>query len=202
MRHALLAAAVLLAPAVQAAMYEIDPDHSQVGFKIRHLVSKVPGHFKKFSGVISYEPGKPESWKVEAKIDPASIDTANERRDNHLRAPDFFDVAKCPDMSFKSTKVTDAAANSAKVHGDLTMHCVTKPVVLDLEIGGTGKDPWGNERAGFTARGKVMRKDFNISWNKALDNGGVLLGEDVDVTIEIEATLAKAAPKADAKPKK
>lgn len=109
MRNLLLAAAVLSAAvSASAATFEIDSAHSEVGFRVRHLVSKTPGRFTKFSGTISYEPGKPQTWSVEAKIDPASINTDNEKRDNHLRAEDFFDVKKYPEMSFKSTKVTNA----------------------------------------------------------------------------------------------
>jgi polyisoprenoid-binding protein YceI len=180
-----------LSSAANAAVYEIDSSHSQVGFRIKHLVGRVPGRFTKFSGTVAYEPGKPDTWKVDATIDPASINTDNEKRDAHLKAPDFFDTAKCPEMSFKATKVTDVKGDTAQLHGDLTMHCVTKPVVLDLELGGTTKDPWGNIRAGFSAKGKINRKDFGIVFNKALDNGGLMLGEDVDVSLDIEATAKK-----------
>lgn len=192
MRHIAAALVVaVLASASSAAVYEIDESHSQVGFKVRHLVTKVAGRFNKFSGTVAYEAGKPATWKVEAKIDPASINTDNRKRDDHLRNPDFFDVAKCPEMGFKSTKATLAKNGTAKLVGELTMHCVTKPVTLDLELGGSAKDPWGNERVGFSAKGKVNRKDFGIVWNKTLDAGGVMLGEDVEVIIDIEAIAAK-----------
>ena len=181
----------VLSPAARAATYEIDAVHSQVAFKVRHLVGKVSGRFTAFSDDLtrraSRRPGR------SAKIDPASINTDNAKRDEHLRAPDFFDTAKCPAMAFKSTKVTAVKGETAKLHGELTMHCVTKPLVLDLEFGGAGKDPWGNERAGFSARGRLNRKDFGISFNKVLDTGGLMLGEDVDVDLEIEAVV-KAAP--------
>ena len=178
----------VLSSAAKAHVYEIDAAHSQVGFKVKHLVGRVPGRFTKFSGTVAYDVGKPESWKVDATIDPASINTDNEKRDAHLKTPDFFDTAKCPAMSFKSTSVTDVKGDTAKLHGDLTMHCVTKPVVLDLEIGGTTKDPWGGFRAGFSAKGKVNRKDFDIVFNKTLDNGGLMLGEEVEVALDIEAS--------------
>lgn len=196
MRQTLLAAAIVavLSTAARASIYEIDPVHSQIAFKIRHLVGRVPGRFTTFSGTLSYEPGKPDGWKVDASIDPASINTDNEKRDTHLKSPDFFDVGKCPAMGFKSTKVTDVKGDTAKLHGELTMHCTTKPVVLDLELGGAGKDPWGNQRAGFSARTRLNRKDFGIVWNKTLDAGGVMLGEEVDVTIDIEATAKAEAP--------
>lgn len=197
MRKLLVLSAVLavLSPAVRADTYEIDASHSQVGFRIKHLVGKVPGRFTKFSGTVEYAPGKPESWKVAATIDPASINTDNEKRDGHLRSEDFFDVAKYPEMSFKSTKVTGVKGETAKLHGELTMHGVTKAVVLDLEIGGTTKDPWGNTRAGFTAVGTINRKDFGIIYNKVLDNGGLMLGEEVAISLDIEAVLKAPAKK-------
>src|SRR3989338_1839227 len=141
----------------QAATYTVDPDHTTVSFKIRHLFSNVQGDFKKFEGTIDYEPGKPETWKTSGSIDAASIDTNVEERDKHLRSGDFFDVEKFPKIEFKTTKVADATDKSlpagqagAKLEGVLTMHGVEKPVVLDLEIHGVGKDPWGDVRAGFT----------------------------------------------------
>ena len=197
MKMILAVAAVLsvLSPVLRAETYDIDSSQSQVGFRVKHLVGKVPGRFTKFSGTIDFTPGKPELWKVDATIDPSTINTDNEKRDGHLKSPDFFDTAKFPAMSFKSTKVTDVKGDSAKLLGNLTMHGVTKPVVLDLEIGGTTTDPWGNQKAGFSAKGKVNRKDFGIVWNKNLDAGGLLLGEDVEVTLDVEAQVkAKEAP--------
>ncbi len=197
MRMMLALAAVLAvaAPAVRAETYEIDASHSQVGFRIRHLVGKVPGRFTSFSGTVDYTAGKPKSWKVDATIDPASINTDNAKRDGHLKAADFFDVEKHPTLTFKSTKVTNVKGDAAKLHGDLTIHGVTKPVVLDLEIGGTTKDPWGNTRSGFSATGTINRKDFGIVWNKTLDAGGVMLGDDVALSLDIEAVLKAPAKK-------
>lgn len=193
---ALVAVLAAAAPSLRAEVYEIDASHSQVGFRIRHLVGKVPGRFTSFSGTIEFTPGKPSSWRTDAKIDAASINTDNEKRDGHLKSPDFFDAAQYPAITFKSTKVTEAKGETAKLHGDLTMHGVTKPVVLDLELGGTTKDPWGNTRAGFTATGVINRKDFGIVWNKALDAGGLMLGEEVALSLDIEAVLKpKEAPK-------
>ena len=196
---AFVAVLAVLAPALRAETYEIDLAHSNVGFRIKHLVGRVPGRFTKFSGTVSYEPGKPASWKVDAAIDPSSINTDNEKRDGHLRGADFFDVEKCKDMSFKSTKVTDVKGDSAKLHGDLTMHCVTKPVVLDLDLGGITKTAWGTVEAGFSAHGKINRKDWGIVFNKTLDSGGLMLGEEVEVTIDIEAALKAADEKKDGK---
>ena len=190
MRHRLftllLLAGFLSAQSARAATYTIDVDHSAVTFKIRHLVSKVQGAFNQFEGTFDYEPGKPELWKAGAVIQAASIDTNVAARDKHLRSADFFDVEKFPTLTFKSTHVENVMETSAKLHGLLTIHGVEKPVVLDLEIHGVGKDPWGNVRAGFTATTTVNRKDFGVIWNKALETGGVLVGDEVEITIEVE----------------
>jgi polyisoprenoid-binding protein YceI len=195
MRNILLAAAALavLTTAARAADYEIDPAHTQIGFKAKHVVGKVPGRFTKFSGSFAYDAKNPKAWKAEATIDAASINTDVEGRDKHLRSDAFFDVEKCPTLSFKSTKVSDVKGDRFKLHGDLTMHCVTKPVALDVEVNGTGKDPWGNESASFSATTTVNRMDWGISWNKALDAGGVLVGEKIDLILEVTGNVKKAA---------
>lgn len=174
---------------LHAETYKVDLDHSTVTFKIRHLFSNVTGTFKQFEGTIDYTPGKPESWKGEGVIQAASIDTNVANRDKHLKGADFFDVEKFPTLAFKSTGVTDATETAAKVQGDLTIHGVTKPVVFDLDIHGVGKDPWGNVRAGFTAKTKINRKDFGLNWNQALETGGVLVGDEVEITLELEGLL-------------
>ncbi len=189
--RAALCAAVLAAPAA-AEVYEIDPTHSGVNFRVRHLmVSRVNGNFGKFSGTVTYVKDKPKEWKVEALIDAASINTGVEKRDQHLRSADFLDVDKFPTIAFKSNRVLKADGNKAKLVGDLTLHGVTKPVTLDLEIGGTVKDPWGNQRLGATATTKLNRKDFGLTWNKPLETGGVMVGDEVDVTLEIEGIAKK-----------
>jgi len=194
MRKTLLAAAALavLATAARATDFDIDPAHTQVGFKAKHVTGKVPGRFTSFSGSFTYDKKNVKAWKAEAKIDPATINTDNEQRDKHLKSDAFFDVAKCPEMAFKSTKVSDLKGDRAKLHGDLTMHCVTKPVVLDLEIGGVDKDPWGNEVAGFTATATIDRKDWGIVWNKTLDSGGVLVGDKIEIILEVSGNAKKA----------
>ena len=174
-----------------AAMYEVDPAHSSVSFKIKHMLSKTQGNFNKFSGTIDYEPGKPETWKAAGTIDAASIDTNNDKRDAHLRSADFFEVEKYPAIEFQTTGVKDVTDTTAKIEGVLKMHGVEKPVTLNAEILGVGNDPWGNTRAAFSAVMKLNRKDFGIEWNQALDTGGFLLGEEVDVVLEIEAILKK-----------
>jgi polyisoprenoid-binding protein YceI len=197
-RFALLGfiAVLLFAQTAFAAVYEIDPEHTSIGFKIRHLFTNVRGTFDEYEGTIEYEPGKPDTWKAEATIQAASINTKVKERDKHLRSADFFDVEKYPSLIFKSTKVTEATENAAKLEGMLTVHGVEKPVVLDLEIHGAGKDPWGNVRAGFTATTKINRKDFGLTWNQAVETGGVLVGDEVEITLEIEAKLKEAPAKA------
>jgi polyisoprenoid-binding protein YceI len=176
---------------VWAATYTIDPDHTTVTFKIRHLLSYVRGTFNAFEGAIEYDPGQPEQWKTQATIQAASIDTRVEQRDKHLRSADFFDVAQFPTMTFTSTKVTDVKDRMTQLHGLLTIHGVQKPVVLDLEIHGVAKDPWGNVRSGFTATTTVNRKDFGLTWNQVLETGQVLVGEEVEITLDVEGILAQ-----------
>lgn len=198
MRHrtfgVLLAAALSLAaaaPSAWATTYTVDKDHTTVGFKIRHLFSQVQGTFDQFEGSFIYVPGKPEEWRATATIQAGSINTKVDKRDAHLRSADFFDVGQYPAITFTSTKVTDVTATSAKLHGDLTIHGVTKPVILDLVVHGEGKDPWGNLRSGFTATTTINRKDFGLTWNQALETGQFLVGEEVAITLEIEG-LAKS----------
>ena len=183
--------AVSLFTSAHAAVYQIDPDHSSVGFRVRHLLGHVAGQFDKFQGTFEYEPKKPQSWKAEAKIDAASVDTRVEKRDNHLRSADFFDVQKFPELTFVSTKVTGLKGNHAKLLGKLTIHGVTKNVALDLEIGGVEKDSGGTERADFTAKTKINRKDYGLTWNDFVESGGALVGDDVEITIEAEGTRQK-----------
>jgi len=176
--------------------WKIDPSHSAIGFSVRHMVvSKTRGRFTKWSGQIRFDPANPAASSVEVTIDPASIDTADAQRDAHLRSPDFFDVEKYPVASFRSTKVEDRGGDRYDITGDLTIHGVTRPVVLDAVYEGSGKDPWGGERAGFIASTTIVRKDFGLEWNKALDTGGVLVGEKVELSLEVEA-IRQAAQQA------
>jgi polyisoprenoid-binding protein YceI len=190
-----LAALLVVAGAASplcAASYKIDPDHSSINFTIAHLtISKVHGRFDKFSGTIEYEPGKMDAWKTEASIETASVNTSVEARDKHLRSPDFFNVEKFPVMTFKSTKISGVKDMKGKLTGDFTFLGVTKPVVLDVEGYGPVKDPWGNERVGATAKGKINRKDFGMVWNKSLDTGGLMIGDEVEIVLEIEAVKEK-----------
>lgn len=180
---------LIFAQASFAATYQIDPDHSTVSFKIRHLVSNVQGRFNQFEGKFDYDPDKPDTWKAEATIQASSIDTNVAPRDKHLRSADFFDVEKYPILNFVSTGVSDVTETNAKLSGNLTLHGVEKPLTLDIEIHGIAKDPWGNVRAAFTATTKINRKDFGLTWNQAVEAGKFLVGEDVTIILEIEGIL-------------
>ncbi len=175
--------AALAAPAA-AAKYQIDPMHSSVTFTVRHLVTKVHGTFRTVSGTFDYDDAKSKGSAVDVKIDPASVDTNVEKRDAHLKSDAFFDVAKCPEMSFKSTKAF-IKNGKGSMTGDLTMHCVTKPVTLALEIGGVTKDPKMGERFGASATGKLNRQDWGVSYGKGM------VGDDVNIEIDVEATPAQ-----------
>jgi polyisoprenoid-binding protein YceI len=173
----------------QAATFAIDPSHSTVGFSVRHMmISTVRGLFGEFSGTFTYAKGKPDTWRVEAEIQTASVSTNDERRDAHLRNPDFFDVENFPVMTFTSNKV-EPHADAYRLHGDLTMLDVTKPVVLDLELTGEVTDPWGNLRVGFSARGKIDRKQWGMTWSQSLDAGGLVVGDEVTIELEIQGIM-------------
>lgn len=184
-----LALAVLALPGVALAeTWDIDPVHSSVGFQIRHMFTKVNGQFTEFSGTIQYDPENPEKSTVEVVITVASINTNDEKRDGHLKSEDFFWAEKNPEITFKSTKITKKD-DMLVIEGLLTMRGKENPVVLEAEFLGSGVDAWGMNRAGFTATTTVNRKDWGISFNKVLDSGGALLGEDVTINIEISAVL-------------
>ncbi|QRN99175.1 YceI family protein [Archangium violaceum] len=174
--------------------WNIDTTHSGIHFSIRHMVvAKVRGAFKAFSGTVQLDEQAPASSSVSVRIEVASIDTGVEQRDNHLRSPDFFDVAKFPAITFQSTKVEKASGNNLRVTGNLTIRDVTREVVLDVEQLGTGKDPWGQLRVAFEAKTSVDRRDFGLTWNQALEAGGVLVGEKVEISLEVQAVQAQAA---------
>ena len=181
-----LVASMLVVPSAWATTYTVDAQHTSVTFKIRHLFSKVQGTFNEFEGSFVYEPGESEAWTVEMTVQAASVDTAVEPRDKHLRSKDFFHVEQYPTLVFVSTGVTEATDTHAKLNGTLLLHGVEQPVTFDLEIHGVGKDPWGNVRSGFTATTTINRKDFGLTWNEALETGQLLVGEDVEITLEVE----------------
>lgn len=171
-----------------AGTWAIDTDHSNVGFKVRHMmVSNVKGEFAKYSGNVEIDDQDLAKSKVNVTIDTASITTGVTKRDEHLKSADFFDVAKYPTITFVSKKVKKAGANHLKVYGFLTIHGVTREAVLDVE-GPTKafKDPWGNIKRGASATTKINRKDYGLTWNAALETGGVAVGEEVTIALEIE----------------
>jgi polyisoprenoid-binding protein YceI len=173
-----------------AGGWEIDPSHSTLGFSVRHLmVSKVRGRFASFSGRIDIGED-PAATAVEVRIDAASIDTRAEDRDNHLRSPDFFDVERFPTLSFRSTGVEHVDGSRWKLHGDLTIRDVTRPVTLDVEYAGLEHSPWGQDRIGFEASTEIARDDFGLTWNQALESGGVVVGKRVRLEFDVEAFRA------------
>jgi polyisoprenoid-binding protein YceI len=180
-------------------VYNVDKTHSEVTFRVRHFVSKVSGRFDDYSGAINVVPGKPAASSVEFAIKTASINTANAGRDTHLKSADFFDAEKNPEITFKSTKITPVDADTFNVTGNFTMHGVTKELTIPVDFGGTVTDSRGTEKAGFSLTTKLNRKDYGIVWNQTLDAGGVMLGDEVEITVNIEANKKKpAAPDAPA----
>ena len=197
-----IAALVLAAPMVAfGAEFEIDSAHSAANFSVKHMmVSNVRGSFGKVTGKINIDEKDITRSTVEAVIDATTINTNEPKRDEHLRSPDFFDVAKYPTITFKSNKVEKAGENLT-VTGDLTMHGVTRPVTLTAEGFTTeAKDPWGNIKRGGSATTKLNRKDFGLTWNKALETGGVVVGDDVSITLDLELNKKKEAAPAAAAP--
>ncbi len=190
-----VATAALGFPVVgRAATWDIDPAHTSVQFAVRHLmVSNVRGEFGKVSGTVQADDADVTKSKIEAVIDAASINTRIEKRDQHLKSPDFLDVAKYPTITFRSKKIEKTGDGTYRVTGDLTLHGVTREATLDVE-GATPemKDPWGKMRAGAQATARINRKDFGITWNQKLDAGGVAVGDDVSITIDVEATKQAA----------
>jgi polyisoprenoid-binding protein YceI len=196
---AVLFLAALASPLHAADTWVVDKNQSSAQFQVRHLVSKVGGRFSDFSGTIVADAAKPESSSVEFAVKTASIDTDQEQRDKHLRSADFFDVEKYPEITFKSSKVMPKGNNHFDVAGTLTMHGVAKEITLPVTFLGTMKDG-AREKAGFETQVTLNRKDYGIIWNKALDGGGMVLSDDVLVTINIEA--GKKQPEAAAPPVK
>ena len=189
-RRLLVVILVAFAVPTLAATWQIDPAHSNVSFSVRHMmISNVRGEFTKVSGTVEGDEKTPTQAVITATIDAASIDTREAKRDGHLKSPDFLDVAKYPTITFKSKKIEPAAAGQFKVTGDLTLHGVTREVVLDVsDLTASIKDPMGKTRAGARATTKIDRKDFGINWSKAMDGGGLLVGDDVSINIDVEAT--------------
>ena len=171
--------------------WKIDPAHTEAGFEVRHFFSKVHGVFHEVEGTIVFDPSDPSATKIDALVKVASVDTGNQKRDAHLQTADFFEADKNPTLTFKSTKVEKAGKDKFKISGDLTMRGVTKPVVFDAEFLGSSDvsiegQSWGS-KAGFSATTVVNRKDFGINWNKTLDNGGMMVDDNVTIVLNVEA---------------
>jgi polyisoprenoid-binding protein YceI len=198
-----LAALTFVAAAFAATdTFQFDKSHSLVGFRIRHFVSKVEGRFKDYEGVIAIDRQNPANSKVELTIQTASIDTSNENRDKDLKSANFFDVEKFPTITFKSTKVTPKGNDTYEVAGDFTMHGVTKPIVATVKHGGFAK-AGKVEKAGFEILGlKIDRKDYGITWNRTVDQGSLMLGDDVEINVQVEANHPLEPPAAPAPPAK
>lgn len=167
--------------------WEIDPAHSSIGFSVRHMViTKVHGKFNTWSGVLDLDLSDLGKSSVSVTIDANSIDTGEAPRDGHLRSADFLDVEKFPSIEFKSARVDKVGAEGLRISGRLKIHGVERDVTLDAEFMGRGKDPWGNEKAGFTAATKISRKDFGLEWNQVLETGGVLVGDAIEIHVDLQ----------------
>jgi polyisoprenoid-binding protein YceI len=172
--------------------WQIDTTHSTIGFTVRHMViAKVHGRFTRFEGAVTLDEGKAVS--AEVRIDAASIDTQVEARDNHLRSADFFDVEQYPQIGFRSTRMEAAGGDRYRIVGELTMHGVAREVAIDAEYLGRGTDPFGNERIAFSGSTSVDRREFGLNWNAALEAGGVLVGEKIEIGLEVQAVKPSAA---------
>lgn len=195
MTRALLAAAtgLLLSLPAQAATWAVDASHTRIGFKVRHLmVSWVQGEFGDVSGTVEYDPADPTKTKAEVTVQMASVDTRDAKRDEHLRSADFFDVQKHPTMTFRSKEVKKADGGKLAMSGDLTIRGVTKPVTFTVDgLGQPVKDPWGNQRVGASATATINRQDFGVNWNANLDSGGVVVGDEVQLVIDVELIAKK-----------
>lgn len=171
--------------------WAVDASHSSIDFTVRHMmIAKVKGTFHDFEATIEADPEDLTTASIEFSVDVKSVDTRNEDRDNHLRSADFFDVENHPKMTFKATRIVRKGDGVYEVTGDLTIRGVTRSETFTVTYEGGGKDPWGNEKVGFSAEGKINRSDYGLTWNAALETGGVLVGDEVKINLEIEAAKA------------
>jgi polyisoprenoid-binding protein YceI len=188
-----LVAALAASSALAADTYNFDKVHTEASFQVRHMLTKVRGNFTDFAGTIKLDAAKPEASSVEFVIKTASVNTGEPKRDEHLKSPDFFDVAKFPELTFKSSAIKATAKDKYDVTGTLTIHGVSKQVTLPVSFLGFIKTPWGDERAGFETGITLNRKDYGLVWNKTLETGALLVGEEVEVSINIESVKQKEA---------
>jgi polyisoprenoid-binding protein YceI len=178
-------------PTTATRTYAIDPAHSSANFSVRHLmIAKVRGSFNTISGTIQLSADSPIPVAIRAEISAASIDTRDPQRDGHLKSEDFFHVEKFPHLRFASTHIEPLDGTRFKAIGELELHGVKQPVTLEAEVSGQGKDPWGNDRIAFEATARISRKDFGLVWNQALETGGVAVGDQIDITLDIESIPA------------
>jgi polyisoprenoid-binding protein YceI len=180
--------AVAETPNQASRSYAIDPAHSSVAFIARHMmIAKVRGHFNAVTGTIELASSGNVPTRIEAAVEAASIDTREPKRDGHLKSADFFDVEKFPQLTFRSTRI-EGREPSFRVYGDLTIHGTTREVTFETTFEGAGPDPWGKQRVGYEARAKISRADFGLNWNQALETGGVLVGDEIQIELSVEAT--------------
>lgn len=172
--------------------WTIDPAHSHVEFSVRHLmISTVRGRFGVVAGILKTDETDPAKGEVEVSIDAASIDTREAQRDAHLKSADFFDVERFPAITFRGSRITDVSGDRFTLTGDLAIHGVTREVSLDVTSEGRGKDPWGGERAGFSATTRIKRSEFGLTWNQVLETGGIAVGDEIKIALDIEAVKAR-----------
>jgi polyisoprenoid-binding protein YceI len=196
---AVLATLITASAFAATESFTIDKNHSDASFQIRHIISRVTGHFDDFTGTVNIDRANPGVSSVEFTIKSASINTGNSSRDTDLRGANFFEVEKFPEITFKSTAIKPSSKKDVyDVTGNFTMHGVTKTITIPVEALGIAKGPRGKDVAGFTAKTTINRKDYGIVWNRAIDNGGTLLSDDVDITVNIEAGAAAPAAAAPA----
>jgi polyisoprenoid-binding protein YceI len=180
------------AAAVGTTTWAIDAGHTTVGFSGKHMMfTTVRGRFRDVQGTIVYDEANPANSRVEATIDAGSLDSGVEQRDGHLKGADFFQVEEHPTITFRSTSVEPRGGDRAKVTGDLTIRGVTRPIVLDVELGGRGKNPWGKDVIGFEGRTTINRKDWGLTWNVGLETGGFLVSEDINLELDVQAVKAE-----------
>lgn len=184
-------ALLLTAAGAQATSWNVDDAHTTVGFSVSHLFTSVQGRFDEFGGTIEFDPDEPQAVRIRGTAQADSINTNNTKRDKHLRSADFFDVEKHPELSFESKSLEGFDGKKGRLAGNLTIHGVTKPVVFDFRYLGQAKDPWGNVRAGFSATTTINRRDYGLNWNEVLETGGVLVGEEVEIRIDVEGVLVE-----------
>jgi polyisoprenoid-binding protein YceI len=185
----LVLASFVAANIAQANTWKVDPAHTTLGFSVSHLFTSVQGRFDRFEGTIQFDPEHPEATVIRASAEAASVNTNNGKRDKHLRSSDFFDVEKYRTLEFTSQKLTGWSNGSGKLLGTLTIHGVSREVEFDVRYLGRGKDPWGNERAGFKASVLIDRRDYGLKWNETLETGSFLVGNEVEIRIDAEGLL-------------